>query len=111
WPAAPSQGAPPGPRRRRAWARRRLRTRSRLQRWLGKLSKCRPAQHKGVLRSRLVAQLTQMLQMIISITRFSGTSRAESSGRRAGMFAKVRITAERTGDGALLLRSADELGD
>jgi feruloyl-CoA synthase len=27
------------------------------------------------------------------------------------MFAKVRITAERTGDGALLLRSADELGD
>src|SRR6185437_17106473 len=84
---------------------------SRLQRWLGKLNKCRPAQHKGVLRSRLVAQLTQMLQMIISITRFSGTSRAESSGRRAGMFAKVRITAERTGDGALLLRSADELGD
>jgi hypothetical protein len=27
------------------------------------------------------------------------------------MFAKVRITAEQAGDGALLLRSADELGD
>jgi hypothetical protein len=27
------------------------------------------------------------------------------------MFAKVRITAERAGDGTLLLRSADELSD
>jgi hypothetical protein len=31
--------------------------------------------------------------------------------RRARMFAKMRITADQAGDGALLLRSDDELGD